>query len=42
VPPRGPLRLPPAWRLRDVGLRYGKVAALDGIDLDIPPAAWSG
>lgn len=29
-------------RLRDVGLRYGKVQALDGIDLDIPAGCIAG
>jgi ribosome-dependent ATPase len=29
-------------RLAGVGLRYGDTVALDAIDLDIPPGAWSG
>lgn len=31
----------PVVRLIGVSLSYGKTLALDAIDLDIPPAAWS-
>ena len=32
----------PAARLRDVGLRYGRTTALDGVTLDIPGGIMAG
>ena len=35
-------RTPPVVRLRDVGLRHGKVQALDGVTLDLPGGCMVG